>query len=224
MSNSESEILYFVQSDIFVFGKSDIESLSAFSDIIFAQPTRRELNITAKQYHLHSKYNSQKANITAEYSLEHSANDGMELYMKKKVLKWLPVAIWCCVIFFFSQQNGQESGNTSELAKKLFMLIGIDVNSILGEMATFIIRKGAHFTEYFILYLLTFNAFGNDKGLKRRLAGAMMFTAFYAVTDEIHQYFIPGRACALKDVLIDSSGGVLAGVIMYIRHKRSAER
>lgn len=141
--------------------------------------------------------------------------------MKKKALKWLAVAIWCGVIFFFSQQNGQESGNTSELVKKLFMLIGIDVNSILGEMATLIIRKGAHFTEYFILCLLTYNALGRGKSLKRRLAGALMFTAFYAVTDEIHQYFIPGRACALKDVLIDSSGGVLSGVIMYIRCKKS---
>jgi len=141
--------------------------------------------------------------------------------MKKKVFRWLAVAIWCGVIFFFSQQNGQESGNTSELVKKLFMLIGIDVNSILGEMATLIIRKGAHFTEYFILYLLTFNALGNNLKLKRRLAGALIFTVFYATTDEIHQYFIPGRACALKDVLIDSSGGVLAGVIMYLRHNKS---
>lgn len=141
--------------------------------------------------------------------------------MKKKTLRWIAVVMWCVVIFFFSQQNGQESGNTSELVKKLFMLIGIDVNSILGEMATLVIRKGAHFTEYFILYLLTFNAIGNGGKLKRRLAGALMFTVFYAASDEIHQYFIPGRACALKDVLIDSSGGVLAGIIMYIRYKKS---
>lgn len=139
--------------------------------------------------------------------------------MKKKTLRWLPVVIWCGVIFFFSQQDGQESGNASELVKKLFMVIGIDVNSLLGDMATFIIRKGAHFTEYFILYLLTFNALGNARTFKRRLTGALMFTVFYAVTDEIHQYFIPGRACALKDVLIDSSGGILGGIIMYIRYK-----
>lgn len=141
--------------------------------------------------------------------------------MKKKVFRWLAVAIWCGVIFFFSQQNGQESGNTSELVKKLFLLVGIDVNSILGEMATLIIRKGAHFTEYFILYLLTFNALENNLKLKRRLAGALIFTAFYAATDEIHQYFVPGRACALKDVLIDSSGGLLACMIMYLRHNKS---
>lgn len=140
--------------------------------------------------------------------------------MKKKTLRWLAVVIWCGVIFFFSQQNGQESGNTSELVKKLFMFIGIDVNSILGEMATFIIRKAAHFTEYFILCLLTFNALRNGRSLKIRLAGALMFTVLYAVTDEIHQYFIPGRVCALRDVLIDSSGGVLAGVIIYIRYKK----
>lgn len=141
--------------------------------------------------------------------------------MKKKLLKWFVLVIWCGVIFFLSHQTGQESGNTSELVKKLFMLIGIDVNSILGGMATLIIRKGAHFTEYFILCLLTYNALGSGKSFKRRLTGALMFTVFYAVTDEIHQYFIPGRECALKDVLIDSAGGLLAGIIMYIRFKRS---
>lgn len=74
MSISESDILHLIQSDIFALNKSDIESLSAFNDSIFAKPTRRELNITAKQYDLHSKYNSLKANITAECPLEHSAN------------------------------------------------------------------------------------------------------------------------------------------------------
>jgi VanZ family protein len=147
----------------------------------------------------------------------------MVLQMKKKLLKWIPVVLWCMLIFFFSQQNGDESGNTSELVAKLFMFIGIDVNSILGGMATFIIRKGAHFTEYFILYLLTFNALGNARRFKSQLTGALMFTVFYAATDEIHQYFIPGRACALKDVLIDSSGGALAGVIMYIMHIRRVQ-
>lgn len=128
------------------------------------------------------------------------------------------------LIFFFSQQNGQESGNTSELVKRLFMFIGIDVNSLLGEMATLVIRKGAHFTEYFILCLLVHNACYNGMRLKRSILTAFLFTAVYAVTDEIHQYFVPGRACAVKDMLIDSSGGGLAVLVIYLRHKRDVQK
>ena len=34
----------------------------------------------------------------------------------------------------------------------------------------------------------------------------------YAVSDEIHQYFVPGRACMLRDMLLDTCGS-LAGIV-----------
>ena len=38
---------------------------------------------------------------------------------------------------------------------------------------------------------------------------------FYAITDEFHQYFIPGRSAEIRDVLIDSSGA-LTGILFVI--------
>ena len=38
----------------------------------------------------------------------------------------------------------------------------------------------------------------------------------YAITDEVHQYFIPGRAMAIRDVIIDFSGGVFSCFIVNI--------
>ena len=35
----------------------------------------------------------------------------------------------------------------------------------------------------------------------------------YAITDEVHQYFVPGRSCEFKDVCIDGSG-VLFGIVL----------
>lgn len=41
----------------------------------------------------------------------------------------------------------------------------------------------------------------------------------YAGTDEFHQYFVPGRACSLRDVCIDSAGAIL-GVLIMLYHSR----
>lgn len=38
----------------------------------------------------------------------------------------------------------------------------------------------------------------------------------YAVSDEIHQYFVPGRSCELRDVFIDFSGSVLGIILIAI--------
>ena len=50
---------------------------------------------------------------------------------------------------------------------------------------------------------------------------AWIIGALYSVTDEVHQYFVPGRSCELRDMGIDSCG-VLAGVLivmLVLRHK-----
>ena len=41
----------------------------------------------------------------------------------------------------------------------------------------------------------------------------------YAVSDEIHQYFVPGRACRLFDVLIDTSGSAFFCLVYYVYTK-----
>lgn len=60
---------------------------------------------------------------------------------------------------------------------------------------------------------------------KRQMLCAILVTAFYAASDELHQFFVPGRSCQLRDVLIDTAG-VVAGVgIQYIllKHFRKME-
>jgi VanZ family protein len=38
----------------------------------------------------------------------------------------------------------------------------------------------------------------------------------YAITDEIHQYFVPGRTCDIFDILADITGIVLSYFIFYL--------
>ena len=57
---------------------------------------------------------------------------------------------------------------------------------------------------------------------------AWLIGTAYAVTDEFHQSFVPGRSCEFRDIVIDSCGvltGVLAALLAgWIRAQREKER
>ena len=136
---------------------------------------------------------------------------------KRVIIPWILLIGWMIIIFYMSNQPGEISSKQSELVVRIFQFIGINLTEKLGELATFIVRKVAHFSEYFILYCLMFNVlrfYLDKKGLKFY---CLILVFLYACSDEIHQYFIPGRAMAFKDVLIDTSGGVIAysGIKIY---------
>lgn len=84
----------------------------------------------------------------------------------------------------------------------------------------FLLRKIAHITEYFILTFLLYRAFKgsfsmNGFGLFMYPA---VFSLLYAISDEIHQYFIVGRCCSNRDVLIDTIG--IISFYIFIRIKK----
>ncbi|HZK38928.1 MAG TPA: VanZ family protein [Clostridia bacterium] len=118
---------------------------------------------------------------------------------------WLGVLIWMAVIFALSAQHSSESAALS--GRFLAML-----NTFFGGKLTgLLVRKAAHMTEYFLLAVLTFNAV-----LLTRQKPKPFLTFFiallFAVSDEIHQHFVPGRACQIQDMLIDSVG-VIGGIL-----------
>lgn len=109
------------------------------------------------------------------------------------------------IIFWFSNQNGEESLKQSnfilEYLKEILEVFNLDV------------RKLAHFTIYLILGSCYFLSF---KTLDKRAATMSLGLVFlYACTDEFHQGFIPGRGPSFKDVLIDTFGGFL-GIISLL--------
>lgn len=138
---------------------------------------------------------------------------------RRLIIRWIALLFWMGLIFYMSNQPGDVSSKQSGLVLKLFQFIGIDLNNELSELATFIVRKTAHFTEYFILYFLSINVMKCYLNIKNAIFYSFIFSFFYACTDEIHQYFIPGRAMAFRDVLIDSAGALLAMIIVSIKIK-----
>ncbi|MBQ6998196.1 MAG: VanZ family protein [Clostridia bacterium] len=157
--------------------------------------------------------------------------------MAKKIILWFAVIFWMAVIFSFSAQPAVESDELSMgIAQKIFEFINglkdIPVFSWVGTdniivaigIANHYVRKTAHFMIFAILAVLVYNLMA-AYGIKRSkvvLIAALVCLA-YAVSDEIHQIFVPGRAGRIKDVLIDFSGSVSALGIIYLLFGRRAK-
>lgn len=150
------------------------------------------------------------------------------------VVSWVVVAVWMTVIFLLSAQTDRQSGDLSggvvrwivELFYRGFEDFSQERQAKILEIWHLLIRKGAHFTEYAVLSMLLANALRLCGNLRWYLPVAI--SAAYAVTDEIHQYFVPGRACRLLDVGIDTCGAIFGvavfslGVYLIKRIKNTA--
>ena len=77
-----------------------------------------------------------------------------------------------------------------------------------------IVRKMAHFSIYFVFSVLMYLFISryNIKNKSVKLS-AVSICLLYAISDEIHQYFVPGRSCEIRDVFIDLCG-ILSGIIL----------
>lgn len=141
------------------------------------------------------------------------------LKYKDKVLIILAI-IWMGVIFMFSAQVSDESKSSSNKVTSAVVntVISIKKENISEEKRqkiiedkTFIVRKSAHFTEYFILGLILILYLQTKEKLAAKyIILAIIFCVLYATSDEIHQLFVDGRSCKIMDILIDTCGSSLA--------------
>ena len=146
---------------------------------------------------------------------------------RKRVWRIVSVAlivVWAVVIFSFSAQPDTES---SEISGHVSYRIVKMWNQVFGwkhsgpeleQMAQKIeypVRKAAHMSEYAVLALLIFQALTAFDRKKNRGCMALGITAAYAVTDEFHQLFVPGRSGQVRDVLIDSCGAAIGVLIAW---------
>lgn len=141
-----------------------------------------------------------------------------------KPLSFLPALAMMYIIYSFSAQTGDTSGNLSYAVSYKIVEIGNDVletgftEAQIGRYAHRIehpVRKLAHMTEYFLLSAAVsfpFYVYGL-RGKKLMLTVSLICVAF-AAGDEYHQSFVAGRGPSIKDVMIDSIG-VLFEVLFF---------
>ncbi|MDT8719495.1 VanZ family protein [Clostridium sp. 19966] len=136
--------------------------------------------------------------------------------MDKRRIKLFLLIIWLILIFMFSNQPAVVSDGNSHFVIYIFDKLGLNMESVFGNMADFLVRKAAHFSEYFILYILIFNVMRDGYTGKKLFLLSLLGVFLYACTDEFHQIFIPGRTAKFRDVLIDTSGGAVSMCLTYL--------
>jgi VanZ family protein len=127
---------------------------------------------------------------------------------------WLPVVIWMAVIFSASGDT-KSAQRSSRLIEPFIRWFFPDLSPDQVWPIVQVVRKCAHLTEYAILALLLWRALRAkaQPGWSWRMAGhAWVGVVLYAITDEVHQCFVPTRMGSPWDVLLDSIGGA-AGLL-----------
>ena len=141
--------------------------------------------------------------------------------MKKTIFAVLLV-LWMGFIFSMSSENAEKSSNTSGQTIRVVLSAvpgfeeqpeEVKVNII--EKLQFIVRKSAHFIGYMILGILASGLILQYENINKKYPLAFLICVIYAISDEIHQLFVPGRSGQVRDVLIDSAGSLL-GIILVM--------
>ena len=109
-----------------------------------------------------------------------------------------------------SSFNAYESSGQSNIIVSLTVKL-INIKDI--SLLTLIVRKTGHFVEYLILGIWSYKCFKSNN-INKYLLISILFCIFYSITDEIHQLFVLGRSCELRDILIDSTASVIGCLIM----------
>ena len=144
---------------------------------------------------------------------------GKKIRMQRGFL-FLVVLFLSVQIFLFSHSTGTESGGISKgltavlvsLLEKLFR--GADREKLF-DILHVVVRKTAHFSLFFLL-ACSVQALARSYQLSMRKSALISagYSFLYAISDEIHQRFVPGRSGQITDVLIDFSGAVF-GILIY---------
>lgn len=128
------------------------------------------------------------------------------------------------VLNCLTQSKQKENGTSDKQAKLTQPKISIkskikqvfEIPNNKQQRLNLIVRKNAHAFEYCVLAILVSIVLSifNLKG-KNSIIYIMFICLFYAVTDEFHQAFVPGRSSLVSDVLIDFCGSLI-GMLLYM--------
>jgi VanZ family protein len=125
----------------------------------------------------------------------------MRVALLRRADPWLPPLVLMAVIFALSAQPSLNSG--------------------LGTIDA-VGRKFVHFGEFALLTVLWWRALVTRVPHRRALSAALLISAAYAATDELHQHFVSGRHANVVDWLIDTAGASAAALYLRSRARTTA--
>ncbi len=164
--------------------------------------------------------------------------------MQKRIILGILIIIWMITIFLFSNQDGMESENTSDIITNRLVNETIENNIEIEENVDntnneninnsanvakynyefemykgevrLVVRKSAHFIIYLVGGFLLFNFFRTyNISLRNQIIYAILGIILYASSDEFHQLFVNGRTARVEDVLLDTLGAIV-GILLNL--------
>jgi VanZ family protein len=138
---------------------------------------------------------------------------------------WWPAAVWVGLIAFEST-DFFSSGNTGNMLYMLLVRLFGKINLYDFLVFHHYLRKTGHFVGYGMLSLLLLRGWRATLDRENlQLGGTTVFswlgTVLVAAMDEWHQSFIPSRTGTWRDVVLDSSAGLVALLVAYFWLRRS---
>ncbi|NLK22324.1 MAG: VanZ family protein [Epulopiscium sp.] len=134
---------------------------------------------------------------------------------------WVVTILWMIAIFFFSSRTGdlsrQDSAWLLDRVNITTQEEAMDTDNSRAMSLQMWIRKTAHIIIFAGLAMLIYASLYGYVG-KSLMTGVVswLLTIIFAITDEIHQYFVPGRGSQVQDVIRDGKGAFWGCLIMVI--------
>lgn len=94
------------------------------------------------------------------------------------------------------------------------MVLIFTLSSIPGKIvsATIVGNEPSEISGHFILFIFLCLAFFKAT---KKIPLSILMTMAYAVFDELHQLYTPGRSCSLFDFSVDTFGAFISGIFLW---------
>jgi VanZ family protein len=137
---------------------------------------------------------------------------------------WWPALLWAAIISFLSTDSFS-SDHTSRIIEPILHWLFPSISATSLEFVHHIIRKCAHFGEYFVFGLLLYHGFRASHRESRPWHWswaiiAWLIAAGYSALDEVHQIFVPSRTASPWDSLLDSTAALCALIVLFFLYRR----
>jgi VanZ family protein len=131
-------------------------------------------------------------------------------------MRYAGVLLWVAIIFFLST-GYFSSARTAPLITAFVFNALPDLSSVNPVIIVRLVRKLAHWTEYFVFAVVLMRALSSTSAkrlTKPQIIWALILGVICAVVDETHQLFVLSRSASIRDVLIDATG-FLCGILTF---------
>ncbi len=120
-------------------------------------------------------------------------------HLRNILFYWAPPLVWMALIYYVSDQS--------------------TLPTLSDSLLDAVVKYGAHFVEYAVLALLWYRAIYSRFPHPKIQPLALLIVVIYALSDEFHQSFVPGRSATWQDVAVDMIGGASALLVWNFVHQ-----